>query len=67
MQSGKKHGMQTMNDALYQLYVSREVTQEECLRATSDPNEFMRMIGEVPMEEKEMGEIDAKKRTAMRR
>ena len=67
MQSGKKHGMQTMNDALYQLYVSREVTQDECLRATSDPNEFMRMIGEVPMEEQEMGEIDAKKRTAMRR
>jgi twitching motility protein PilT len=67
MQSGKKHGMQTMNDALYQLYVSREVTQDECLRATSDPNEFMRMIGEVPMEEQEMGEIDAKKKTAMRR
>src|SRR5215212_7781817 len=38
MQSGKKYGMQTMNDALYALYVSREVTQEECLRATSDPN-----------------------------
>jgi twitching motility protein PilT len=67
MQSGKKHGMQTMNDALYQLYVSREVTQDECLRATSDQNEFMRMIGEVPMEEQEMGEIDPKKRAAMRR
>jgi twitching motility protein PilT len=67
MQSGKKHGMQTMNDALYQLYVAREVTQDECLRATSDQNEFMRMIGEVPMEEQEMGEIDAKKKTAMRR
>ena len=26
MQAGKKFGMQTMNDALYQLYVSREVT-----------------------------------------
>jgi twitching motility protein PilT len=67
MQSGKKHGMQTMNDALYQLYVSREVTQDDCMRATSDPNEFMRMIGEVPMEEQEMGDIDAKKKTAMRR
>jgi twitching motility protein PilT len=67
MQSGKKHGMQTMNDALYQLYVGREVTQEECLRATSDPNEFLRMIGETPMEEQEMGEIDAKKKAAMRR
>jgi len=67
MQSGKKHGMQTMNDALYQLYVGREVSQEECLRATSDPNEFLRMIGETPMEEQEMGEIDAKKKAAMRR
>ncbi|MEO8294161.1 MAG: type IV pilus twitching motility protein PilT [Gemmatimonadota bacterium] len=67
MQSGKKHGMQTMNDALYQLYVSREVAQEECLRATSDPNEFMRMIGEVPMEEQEMGTVDRTKKAAMRK
>ena len=67
MQSGKKHGMQTMNDALYQLYVGREVTQEECLRATSDPNEFLRMIGQTPVEEQEMGEIDAKKKASMRR
>ncbi|MEO8199316.1 MAG: type IV pilus twitching motility protein PilT [Gemmatimonadota bacterium] len=67
MQSGKKHGMQTMNDALYQLYVAREVAQEECLRATSDQNEFMRMIGEVPLEEQEMGTIDKNKKAAMRR
>jgi twitching motility protein PilT len=45
MQSGKKFGMQTLNDALYQLYVAREVTDEECLRASGDPNEFLRMIG----------------------
>jgi hypothetical protein len=25
MQSGKKHGMQTLNDSLYQLYTGREV------------------------------------------
>ena len=30
MQSGKKFGMQTLNDALYQLYMSREVTADEC-------------------------------------
>src|SRR5207253_5441115 len=29
MQAGKKHGMQTLNDALYQLYVGREVTKDE--------------------------------------
>src|SRR5207248_658676 len=45
MQAGKKHGMQTLNDALYQLYVGREVTKDECLRVTSTPNEFLRMIG----------------------
>src|SRR5712664_933215 len=53
MQAGKKHGMQTLNDALYQLYVSREVTKDECLRVTSTPNEFLRMIGEAPLDERE--------------
>jgi twitching motility protein PilT len=46
LQAGKKHGMQTMNDALHQLYMQREVALEECLRASSDPNEFLRMVGE---------------------
>jgi twitching motility protein PilT len=53
MQAGKKHGMQTLNDALYQLYVSREVTKDECLRVTSTPNEFLRMIGEAPLDDRE--------------
>jgi twitching motility protein PilT len=48
MQSGKKFGMQTMNDALYALYMGREVALEECLRASHDPNEFLRMIGQSP-------------------
>jgi twitching motility protein PilT len=51
MQAGKKHGMQTMNDALYQLYMSREVTQDECLRVSPEPNEFLRAIGEKPLDE----------------
>ena len=51
MQSGKKYGMQTLNDALYQLYMSRQVSAEECVRATGDPNEFLRMIGKVGGEE----------------
>ena len=45
MQAGKKFGMQTLNDSLYQLYVSREVSEEECLRVSGDPVEFYRMIG----------------------
>ena len=58
MQSGKKFGMQTMNDALYQLYTSREVSQEECERVSSDPKEFLRMIGVTPMEDEAMGSSD---------
>ena len=51
MQSGKKFGMQTMNDALYQLYMNRDVALDECLRASHDPNEFLRMIGQSPEDE----------------
>jgi len=54
MQAGKKHGMQTMNDALYQLYTNREVTQEECERVSSDPKEFLRMIGVTPLEDQDI-------------
>jgi twitching motility protein PilT len=58
MQSGKKFGMQTMNDALFQLYTSREVSQEECERVSHDPKEFLRMIGVTPMEDQELGSSD---------
>ncbi|MEK7668942.1 MAG: type IV pilus twitching motility protein PilT [Gemmatimonadota bacterium] len=52
MQSGKKFGMQTLNDSLYQLYMNREVTLDDCLRSTSEPADFLRMVGEpVPGEE----------------
>ncbi|MGH7650783.1 MAG: type IV pilus twitching motility protein PilT [Gemmatimonadaceae bacterium] len=47
MQAGKKYGMQTLNDALYQLYMAREVTADECLRVSGDPTEFQRMIGQL--------------------
>jgi twitching motility protein PilT len=46
MQAGKKHGMQTLNDSLYQLYMQREVTLEDCLKASSDPADFLKMVGE---------------------
>lgn len=57
LQSGKKYGMQTMTDALYQLYMNREVPKDECLRVASNPNEFLRMIGEKPMEEQAIVDI----------
>ena len=54
MQAGKKYGMQTLNDALYQLYMAREVTKDECLRVTSKPNDFLRSIGEAPPDDREI-------------
>ncbi len=46
LQAGKKHGMQTMNDALAQLYMRGDVTIEECTRRSPDPAEFLRAVGE---------------------
>jgi twitching motility protein PilT len=51
MQSGKKFGMQTLNDSLYQLYMTREVAEEECVRVSGDPGEFLRMIGRTPADD----------------
>ena len=46
MQAGKKHGMQTMNDALQMLYMKHEVTLEEALKRSGDRNELLRAVGE---------------------
>jgi twitching motility protein PilT len=56
MQAGKKFGMQTLNDSLYQLYMSREVVLDECLRVSGDQNEFLRMIGESPLDDGASGD-----------
>ncbi|MBR9991045.1 MAG: type IV pilus twitching motility protein PilT [Gemmatimonadetes bacterium] len=45
MQAGKKFGMQTLNDSLYQLYIGGDVKLEEALQHSSDPNELLRMCG----------------------
>jgi len=62
MQAGKKHGMQTLMDSLYQLYMGRQVTLEECLRVAPDQNEFLRAIGEDVPGEKGSGKAMAGKR-----
>jgi twitching motility protein PilT len=67
MQAGKKYGMQTMNDSLYVHYLNREVTLEECLRVSPDPNEFLRMTGEKPMEEQDIASAPAGKLASARR
>ena len=46
MQAGRRHGMQTMNDALARLYLNGEVTLEAALKASSDPPEILRSVGE---------------------
>ena len=48
MQAGKKFGMQTLNDALYALYMSKDISLEEALRVTNSQDEFNRMIGKDP-------------------
>jgi len=60
LQAGQRHGMQTMNHDLYRLYTQREVTRDECLRVSGQPNDFLRMIGETPAEEKEMATVELK-------
>jgi twitching motility protein PilT len=67
MQAGKKHGMQTMNDSLFQLYTTREVNQEECERVSQEPKEFLRMIGVTPMEDQEIVTADRAQRSAAAR
>ncbi len=67
MQAGKKFGMQTLNDALYQLYMNREVTADECLRVSGDPTEFQRMIGQLdPASDDSSGKSTAGKPAATR-
>jgi twitching motility protein PilT len=46
LQAGKKYGMQTLNDALYSLYMRDEVAMEEIMRLSPDPTELKRMLGE---------------------
>ena len=46
MQAGRKHGMQTLNDAFARLYLNGEVTLEAALRRSSDPAELLRAVGE---------------------
>ncbi len=45
MQIGQsKHGMQTMNQSLFEIYMSGAITLEECLGRSTDPDELRNMI-----------------------
>jgi twitching motility protein PilT len=57
MQAGHKHGMQTMNQALFKAFCDRKITKDEALRRSSDPVELEQMLGENP---RFMGETRAR-------
>jgi twitching motility protein PilT len=44
MQAGQKYGMQTMNQALYRLYVTRQISLEEALGRSTDMAELEQML-----------------------
>ena len=44
MQAGQKFGMQTMNQALYKLYVTREISLEEAMGRSPDISELEQML-----------------------
>jgi twitching motility protein PilT len=44
MQTGAKHGMQTMNMTLYDLYVRHQVSFQEALAASTDPDDLKRLM-----------------------
>ncbi len=44
MQAGMKHGMQTMNQALFSAYANRYISFEEAIGRSFDPQEFTQMV-----------------------
>jgi twitching motility protein PilT len=44
MQTGAKFGMQTMNMALYDLYTRHQISFQEALAASTDPDDLKRLL-----------------------
>jgi twitching motility protein PilT len=44
IQTSQKEGMKTMNQSLYELYASRQITLEDATARTTDPEEFERLF-----------------------
>ncbi len=52
LQAGQKHGMQTMNQSLYQAAVNKWISLDEAYGRSSDPIELAQMLGEkTPVEQ----------------
>ncbi|OGS24051.1 MAG: type IV pili twitching motility protein PilT [Elusimicrobia bacterium RIFOXYB2_FULL_50_12] len=45
MQTGAKHGMQTMNQSLYDLYCRKLINYQTALDASTDPDDLKRILG----------------------
>ena len=45
MQTCVKEGMHTMNQCLYDMYKSKQLTYDEALMASTDPNDFKVLAG----------------------
>src|SRR4030066_252849 len=46
MQTGQaKFGMQTLNQSLYELYVKKQISYEDCVGRSSNPDELIQMLG----------------------
>jgi len=48
MQAGAKFGMQTMNQALYNAVINRQISREDALSRSSDVDELRQMLGVAP-------------------
>jgi len=46
IQAGKKYGMQTLNDSLYQHVIAGSIKLDEALTHSSDQNELLRLAGQ---------------------
>ncbi len=47
MQAGTKHGMQTMNQALFQTFINKQISLDEALGRSTDPKELEGMLEKV--------------------
>jgi twitching motility protein PilT len=47
MQAGTKHGMQTMNQALFQAYINKHISMDEALGRSPEAKELEQMMGKV--------------------
>jgi len=48
IQTGQKYGMQTLENALRDLYLNKQIAYEDAVSKTSRPDDLIRMIGAAP-------------------